>query len=227
MVAAPADRRGQPALRGARPGASSAACCALVAASLTDRPGGSVTWRRISAQQALTASRESRPGPLQDLPRHGGRGRQDLPHAAGGPGGGRRRARRRDRLSGAARTGGDHRSGRGPGGGAAAQRSSIAARRSRRWTCPPSCAAHPELALIDELAHTNAPGARAREALRGHRGRARGGHRRLLDRQRPAPRVPQRPGRRADRGAGARDGSRLGARDGRRGGADRPHPARR
>ena len=30
----------------------------------------------------------------------------------------------------------------------------------------------PELCLIDELAHTNAPGRRAREALRGHRGRA-------------------------------------------------------
>ena len=33
-----------------------------------------------------------------------------------------------------------------------------ARRRSRRWTCPASCARRPELCLIDELAHTNAPG---------------------------------------------------------------------
>ena len=31
-------------------------------------------------------------------------------------------------------------------------------RRSRRWTCRRCCARAPELALIDELAHTNAPG---------------------------------------------------------------------
>ena len=61
----------------------------------------------------------------------------------------------------------------------------------------------PELCLIDELAHTNAPGRRAREALRGRRGRARRRDRRLLDRQRPAPREPQRPGRRADRHRGS------------------------
>ena len=76
--------------------------------------------------------------------------------------------------------------------------------------------------LIDELAHTNAPGRRAREALRGHRRRARRRHRRVLDRQRPAPRVAQRPGRRADRGARARDGARLGPRQRRRGRPDRP-----
>ena len=39
----------------------------------------------------------------------------------------------------------------------------------------------PELASIDELAHTNAPGPRAREALRGRRGRARRRDRRVLD----------------------------------------------
>ena len=31
-------------------------------------------------------------------------------------------------------------------------------RRSRRWTCPAARSRAPELALIDELAHTNAPG---------------------------------------------------------------------
>ena len=81
----------------------------------------------------------------------------------------------------------------------------------------------PELALIDELAHTNAPGLRARKALRGHRGRARRRHRRPLDAERPAPGDPQRPGRRADRRAGARDGARRRAGSSRRGRAHRPH----
>ena len=99
-----------------------------------------------------------------------------------------------------------------------------AARRSRRWICRRSSVARPSSALIDELAHTNAPGARARQALRGHRGRPRRRDRRLLDRQRPAPREPQRPGRRADRRSRPRDVPGHGARRRRRGGADRPHP---
>ena len=81
----------------------------------------------------------------------------------------------------------------------------------------------PELALIDELAHSNAPGRRAREALRGHRRRAGRGHRRVLDRQRPAPREPQRPGGGADRDARARDGAGLGHRGRRRDRPRRPH----
>ena len=44
-----------------------------------------------------------------------------------------------------------------------------ARRRSRRWTCRRSSQRAPELALIDELAHTNAPGLEHREALRGRR----------------------------------------------------------
>ena len=77
----------------------------------------------------------------------------------------------------------------------------------------------------DRRARPHQPaGAGAREALRGHRRRARGGDRRLLDRQRPAPGVAQRPRRRADRRHGARDGARLGAGDGRRGRPHRPHP---
>ena len=82
----------------------------------------------------------------------------------------------------------------------------------------------PELALIDELAHTNAPGLEHAQALRGHRRRARRRHRRLLDRQRPAPREPQRPGRRADRRARARDVPRRRPRQRRRGRPHRPHP---
>ena len=38
--------------------------------------------------------------------------------------------------------------------------SSTAARRSRRWTSTPSSRAGPQVALVDELAHTNVPGSR-------------------------------------------------------------------
>ena len=47
---------------------------------------------------------------------------------------------------------------RGPGGRAAAPRPGTATSRSRRWTCRRCSLARPELALIDELAHTNPPG---------------------------------------------------------------------
>ena len=79
----------------------------------------------------------------------------------------------------------------------------------------------PEIALVDELAHTNVPGAR-----RGKRwedvidllaARDRGHH----HGQHPAPREPERRRRRGDRGPAARDGSRLGGgarRSGRAGG---------
>ena len=72
------------------------------------------------------------------------------------------------------------------------RRSSTAARRSRRWTSTPSSPASPQVALVDELAHTNVPGLAQREALAGHRGAARRRHRRHLDGQHPAPRVAQR-----------------------------------
>ena len=45
----------------------------------------------------------------------------------------------------------------------------------------------PQVALVDELAHTNVPGSRQRQALAGRGGTARRGHRRHLHRQRPAP----------------------------------------
>ena len=105
-------------------------------------------------------------------------------------------------------------------------------------------ARHPEVALVDELAHTNVPGLAEREALAGRRGAARRRDRRHLHREHPAPRVAQRrrrgdhrhqaagddprrgrPRRRADRagrlhprGAAAADGPRqhLRARQGRR-----------
>ena len=45
--------------------------------------------------------------------------------------------------------------------------------RLQEWTCPAILRACAAAGRIDELAHTNAPGARARQALRGRRGRAR------------------------------------------------------
>ncbi len=77
----------------------------------------------------------------------------------------------------------------------------------------------PELALIDELAHTNAPGHAQREALPGHRRDARRRDRRDLDRQHPASREPERPRLRAHRRPRPRD---LPGPDPRRGGRGRP-----
>ena len=66
-------------------------------------------------------------------------------------------------------------------------------------------ARRPEVALVDELAHTNVPGLAQREALAGRRGAARRRHRRDLDRQHPAPRVAERRRRADHRGRAARD----------------------
>ena len=66
-------------------------------------------------------------------------------------------------------------------------------------------ARRPAVALVDELAHTNVPGSRQREALAGRRGAARGGHRRDLHRQHPAPGVVQRRRREDHRRPAARD----------------------
>ena len=73
----------------------------------------------------------------------------------------------------------------------------------------------PEVALVDELAHTNVPGLAQREALAGRRGAARRRDHRRLDAEHPASRVPQR-----RRGADHRDHA---ARDDPR----RDRPARR
>ena len=76
-----------------------------------------------------------------------------------------------------------------PRGRPAQRRSSTAARRSRRWTSTRSSPATPEVALVDELAHTNVPGLAQREALAGRRGAARRRDRRDLHGEHPAPRV--------------------------------------
>ena len=66
--------------------------------------------------------------------------------------------RRRDRLPGATRPGRDGRPGRGTGDAFRAGASPTGTPCSRRWTCPAILRRRPELCLIDELAHTNAPG---------------------------------------------------------------------
>ena len=80
----------------------------------------------------------------------------------------------------------------------------------------------PELALVDELAHTNAAGNAEREALPGHRRDPRRRHRRHLDGQRPAPREPERRHLRADGSPRPRDLPRPDPRRGGRGRARRP-----
>ena len=84
---------------------------------------------------------------------------------------------------------------RRPRGRAPATTSTTGARRSRRWTSTPSWPGAPQVALVDELAHTNVPGLAQREAVAGRRGAARRRHRRDLHGQHPAPRVAQRRGR--------------------------------
>ncbi len=87
-------------------------------------------------------------------------------------------------------------------------------------------ARRPQLALVDELAHTNAAGQPPPEALHRRRGAARRRHRRLHDAQRPARREPQHR-RGADHArARARDGARRHPRSRRRHRGDR-HRARR
>ena len=165
------------------------------------------------------------PRPLQDLPRHGGRRRQDLPDAAGGPGRSRRRARRRDRLPGAAQARGDERPGARAWRWCRAAGSPIRDVDVEEMDLPALLARAPA-AGADRRARPHQP-ARASSTRKRYEDiadGARGRDRRLLDRQRPAPRVAERPGRRADRGAGAGDGARLGARHRRRGRPHRPHP---
>ena len=67
----------------------------------------------------------------------------------------------------------------------------------------------PTVAIIDELAHTNAPGFAAREALAGRRAHPRRRHPRHLDLQRPAPRVRRRRRRDDHRRAGPRAAART------------------
>ena len=86
-------------------------------------------------------------------------------------------------------------------------------------------ARHPEVALVDELAHTNAPGSRNTKRWQDVQRAPRRRHRRHLDRQHPASRIDQRRGRAHHRDRAARDDPRRDRPVGRPGGAGR-HDAR-
>ena len=116
------------------------------------------------------------------------------------------------------------RAGARAGGGAAAPRSRSATSMVEEMDLPALLARAPELALIDELAHTNPPGLEHGKRYEDIADVLAAGidvfstvnvqHLESLER----------PGRRADRGAGAGDRARLGARRRRRGRPHRPHP---
>ena len=84
----------------------------------------------------------------------------------------------------------------------------------------------PRLIVVDELAHTNAPGVAPRQALAGRRGAPRRRHRRLLGDERPASREPQRRRRQDHRHPRLGDGARPRVRRRARGRARRPPAGR-
>ncbi len=84
----------------------------------------------------------------------------------------------------------------------------------------------PQVALVDELAHTERPRRPPRAPLAGRRGTARRRHRRLHHGQRPAPREPQRRRRADHRRPRARDRARRLLRPPARRRPDRPAAAR-
>ena len=98
--------------------------------------------------------------------------------------------------------------------------------RSRRWTSTRIIARRPQIVLVDELAHTNAPGSRHPKRYLDVEELLNARHRRLHHRQHPAHRKPERR-RRADHPrARARDRAGFGLRSRRRRRAGRPHARR-
>ena len=82
----------------------------------------------------------------------------------------------------------------------------------------------PQVALVDELAHTNVPGSRHEKRWRRRRGAPRRRDQRHLDDERAAPRVPQRRRRADHRGHAARRRFRRCRPPRRRDPGRRPHP---
>ena len=96
---------------------------------------------RPTADEMLARVRRSgieRPRPAAHLPRHGARGRQDVPDARGGPPPGRPRHGPRRRVRRGARPAAHPGAARRARGRARARGPSIAASSSRRWTPTPS-----------------------------------------------------------------------------------------
>ena len=88
---------------------------------------------------------------------------------------------------------------------------------ARRWTSTAIKARRPQVAVVDELAHTNAPGSAHEKRYQDVLDAARRRHQRHHRGQHPAHRVAERRDRVDDRRPRARDDSRLGAEARRRG----------
>ena len=170
--------RSRPAhLAGQRPPAGAARrggarCAAGARATLGRRGDGGAVARHSSATPASTYSSSTwrstsassggrhEPRHAAHLPRRRARRRQDVRDAQrGSPPPGARRGRRGG-LRRVARSAADGRPGRRSRGRARARPSPTGTRSSRRWTSTRSSRGGPQLALVDELAHTNVPGCR-------------------------------------------------------------------
>ena len=172
---------------------------------------------RSTQRTQLNSERQWGHGTRQasDLPRRGAGRRQDVRHALRGPPPGRARHRLR-RGAGRAPRQAAHRGDAARPRADPAPRDRLPRRRtSPRWTSTRSSSAAPAVALVDELAHTNVPGAAQRQALAGRRGAARRRHRRHVHGQHPAPGIPRRRRRVDHRRTPARDRARRGGAPGR------------
>ena len=99
-------------------------------------------------------------------------------------------------------------------------------RASRRWTSTRVLARRPQVALVDELAHTNVPGSRNEKRWQDVEELLEAGHQRHLDAEHPAPRVAERRRRADHRRQAARDDPRRGRAPRRRAPARRPDAGR-
>ena len=114
----------------------------------------------------------------------------------------------------------------GPRGRSRASGSSTRIRRIEEMDLDALIARHPQIALVDELAHTNAPGSRHPKRYLDVEELLVARHRRLHRGQYPAHREPQRRGRADHACAGARDRAGFGVRPRRRDRADRSDAGR-
>ena len=150
-------------------------------------------------------------GAASGAPRRRSRRRQDLHDARGGQAPPRRRPRRRRGLRRDARPGGDRRRWSTGSRSCRAAPRRTAACRSTEMDVDAVLARKPEIALVDELAHTNAPGSRHPKRWQDVEDLLAAGIDVHLDGEHPAHRVARRR-RAADHGrAAARDDPRLGA----------------
>ena len=188
-------------------------------ATLTNGPRRTPCWRRPGARRGASAScrSSSAPRPASARPTRccSRRGR-----ASAG------RLRRRRRRGRDARPQGDRGAARGPRGHPAPAHRVYAARSLDEMDLDAIIARRPQIVLVDELAHTNAPGSRHPKRYLDVEELLEPRHRRLHDRQHPAHREPERR-RGADHArARARDRAGLDLRPRRRRRAGRSHARR-